>query len=266
MINIGVVGALGRMGRMIINSILANKETKLTAALEKSGHPLVNKNIGDILAISELNVILTDNIDKFTNDCEIIIDFSTVSSTLNLLEKLKNTNKKIIIGTTGFSEDQKRIIENFSKTNAVVFSPNMSIGVNLLFKIAAETAKIIGQNYDIEIVEAHHNKKKDSPSGTAMKLAEVIASAVNRNLEKCAVYGREGMIGERTKEEIGILAVRAGDIVGEHTVIFAGPGERIELTHKAHSRETFANGAVNAAVWLKRKETGLYSMAEVLGL
>ncbi|MBP7653349.1 4-hydroxy-tetrahydrodipicolinate reductase [Candidatus Dependentiae bacterium] len=266
MIKIGVVGATGRMGRMIINSIISNPKTVLSAGLERKGHPLLDKNIGDIIGCSEIKTNLTDNIKKFIDSSDVIIDFSSIESTLELLKNIKSKNKKIVIGTTGFSEKEIGIIKNFSKTNACVFSPNMSIGVNLLFKLAAETAASIGNMYDIEIIESHHNKKKDSPSGTASKIAEVITKAVKRDIKKCGVYGRKGITGERTKNEIGIHAVRAGDIVGEHTIIFAGGGERIELTHRAHSRETFANGAVNAAVWISNKKTGLYSMQDVLSL
>jgi 4-hydroxy-tetrahydrodipicolinate reductase len=183
-----------------------------------------------------------------------------------LIEFLGNRGKKLVIGTTGFNEEQVTKIKKFGENNACVFSPNMSIGVNLLFSIVKNVASIIGERYDIEIIESHHNKKKDSPSGTAAKLAEVIADTLERNLDECGVYGRKGLVGERTKKEIGIHAVRAGDIVGEHTVMFAGPGERIELTHKAHTRDTFANGAVNAAVWLSEKNKGLFTMKEVLNL
>ncbi|HPG31963.1 MAG TPA: 4-hydroxy-tetrahydrodipicolinate reductase [bacterium] len=268
MIKIGVVGATGRMGRMIINSILQNEKTELAAGLERKDHPLIGKNICDIIGTGEINskIKLTDNINEFINDSEVIIDFSSIESTLNLLKNIKLKSKKVVIGTTGFSEKEKKIITGFSKNNACVFSPNMSMGVNLLFKLASVTAAAIGKMYDIEIIESHHNKKKDSPSGTAVKIAEVICEAVDRDIEKCGVYGRKGITGERTKKEIGIHAVRAGDIVGEHTVIFAGYGERIELTHKAHTRETFANGAVNAAVWVNTKKSGLYSMQDALGI
>ena len=265
-IYVGVVGATGRMGRMIINAIIQNENIELSAALEQARSSYIGKNIGDILGVPEIEVPITDDVDEFIEGSDVIIDFSAVSATLNLLKKIKDRSKKIVIGTTGFTNKENKVIQNFSKSNAVVFSPNMSIGVNLLFKIVEETAKIVGMNYDIEIVEAHHNKKKDSPSGTALKLAEVAAAAVNRDLQKCAVYGRKGVTGERTAKEIGILAVRAGDIVGEHTVMFAGPGERIELIHRAHSRSTFASGAVRAAEWVASKKNGLYSMTDVLGL
>jgi len=266
MLKIGVVGATGRMGRMIIGAVFNNPKTCLTAVLERQGHPLIGKNIGDIIGFPELNVGLTDNLKKFIADSEIIIDFSAAESTLNLIKTIKSASVKLVIGTTGFNESQYKIIRNFAKRNACVLSPNMSIGVNLLFNLTTEVSKIIGKQYDIEIIEAHHNRKKDSPSGTAVKIAELAAAASGRNIEKCGVYGRKGIIGERKNDEIGVHAVRAGDIVGEHTVIFAGAGERIELTHRAHSRETFASGAVNAAVWLAGRKSGLYSMQDVLGL
>ncbi len=265
MINIGVVGAAGRMGRMIINAISINQNTVLSAALEQAKSAYIGKNIGDLIGNPDLNVALTCDVDEFIDNSDVIIDFSTISATLNLIKKIKDKSKKLVIGTTGFDVKEKKIIDTFSKTNAVVFSPNMSVGVNLLFKIVEETAKILS-GYDIEIIESHHNKKKDSPSGTAMRLAEIAAAAVNRDLKKCGVYGRKGLIGERKKQEIGILAVRAGDIVGEHTVMFVGQGERIELIHRAQSRETFANGAVHASVWIANKKNGLFTMADVLGI
>jgi len=267
-VNIGVAGAAGKMGRAIIQAIYNNPNALLTAALESENCQYLNRDAGELIGI-KTDVQIINDLKKFCDSCEVIIDFSAVEATLKLVEfiakKSKNSNK-IVIGTTGFSVDQKNNIQKLAQKTAIVLSPNMSIGVNILFKIAAIVSNIIGNEYDIEIVEAHHNKKKDSPSGTAMRLAEVIAEQINYDISKTAVYGRQGLIGARKKQEIGILALRAGDIVGEHTVTFAGPGERIELTHRAHSRDTFANGAVNAAVWLNAKTKGLFSMADVLNI
>jgi 4-hydroxy-tetrahydrodipicolinate reductase len=197
---------------------------------------------------------------------DVLIDFTLPEASLDHIRECAEHGKPAVVGSTGFSKEQLAEIGKYAQKIPCVVSPNMSIGVNLCFKILEEIAKTIGEDYDMEIVEAHHRMKKDAPSGTAMKMAQVIAHAVNRNLDQVGVYARKGMIGERSKKEIGIQTLRAGDIVGEHTVMFAGKGERIELTHRAHSRDTFAAGAVRAAKWVVGKKPGLYDMQDVLGL
>jgi len=257
MINIIVCGADGRMGRSIINIAKADPEIKITGAVEIDSSPAVGTGNPVITKISDL--------EKIVNPGDILVDFTVASNTINVLKTAVKKNAKMVIGTTGLSDVQKEEIAKASKTIPVVFSPNMSVGINILIDLVEELAKKI-PNYEVEVVEFHHNKKKDAPSGTAVRLAEAVAKGLGRNLKEQAVYGRRGLGPERTKEEIGIHAVRCGDIVGDHTVYFAGLGERIEITHRAHSRENLASGAVKACRWLENQKPGLYDMRDVLGL
>jgi 4-hydroxy-tetrahydrodipicolinate reductase len=266
MINIIVTGATGRMGSRITALSKDYRDLKLAGATERKGHDAVGKDIGLIAGIGEAGIILTDGLENIIASCDVVIDFTHTDSSIEHLKLASAKGKAMVIGTTGFSKDQVREIESLAKNVPVILAPNMSVGVNLLLKVLQDVARVLGDEYDIEIVEAHHRLKKDAPSGTAMKMAQVIADAVNRNLDEVAVYARKGQIGERTKKEIGIQTVRAGDIVGEHTVLFGGLGERIEITHKASSRDTFARGALKAALWVHDKPAGLYDMQDVLGL
>ncbi|MDD5687725.1 MAG: 4-hydroxy-tetrahydrodipicolinate reductase [Elusimicrobia bacterium] len=252
MLKLTVCGAAGKMGKMIIERALADGSFVLSGAIESQGHPAIGQTIDKIK--------ITDNFDAAVKLSDVIIDFTSPDATLEHLEIVRVNKKALVIGTTGISESGIKKIENTSNEIPIIFSPNMSIGVNLLFKLVNEIADVL-PDYDVEIIEAHHNQKKDSPSGTALKLADIIS----KKLKLSKVYGRFGNVGLR-KKEIGIHSVRAGDIVGDHTVIFAGAGEQVEVVHKAHSRETFAVGAVKAAKWLSGKKPGLYSMQNVLGL
>lgn len=266
MISIAVTGAAGRMGQAIINAINENPAVELSGALEREDSPYLNKDAGDVSGAGKLGVKITSDIEKAFKKASVIIDFTAPEASMRHIEYAVEHNKAIVIGTTGFSHHQRDEIKELSLKTRVVMAPNMSIGVNLLLKLVHDAARVLAQDYDIEIIEAHHRLKKDAPSGTAIRIAEVIANAVNRDLEKVAVYERKGIIGERKPEEIGIQTIRAGDIVGDHTVLFGGIGERIELTHKASSRSTFAMGSVKAAIWLTGKPNGLYDMQDVLGL
>ena len=243
MIKIAVVGASGRMGQTIIEAIEQNDKVSLGVALDK----------GD-----DSNTVL----DQF----DVLIDFTRPEATLEYLAICEQENKSIVIGTTGFDDVGLLAIENAAKNISVVFAPNMSVGVNLSLKLLDMAAKVIGEESDIEIVEAHHRHKVDAPSGTALKMGEVVANALGRNLSTCAVYGREGIEEPRDRQTIGFSTIRGGDVVGEHTVSFFMEGERVEITHKASSRLTFANGAVRAASWLEGQNSGLYSMQDVLDL
>ncbi|MCL2485322.1 MAG: 4-hydroxy-tetrahydrodipicolinate reductase [Endomicrobia bacterium] len=254
---ITVCGAAGRMGQAILRIAKSDENIKIAGAVEYDESPALGTGVPVITKASE--------IEKILQKTDVIIDFTNPESTLKNLEFAKKHNVAVVIGTTGFSQEQKDKIAEVSKFIPVVFSPNMSIGVNVLFKLVEEAAKKM-KGYDIEIVELHHNKKKDAPSGTAVKLADVAAEAVGKNMKDVGIYGREGIIGERTKEEIGVMSVRGGDIVGEHTVYYIGMGERLELTHRAQSRDTFAAGSVRAAKWLAGKKPGLYDMQDVLEL
>ena len=266
MINLIVSGASGRMGSRIITLSRDIDGLKLVGAIEHKNHKDLGKDIGNVIGIGTTGVMITDNVDALSEKAGILVDFSSPSATIECLKSLSSKPIPVVIGTTGFSKDEIEFIKLYAQNTPCVFAPNMSVGVNLLLKILDDIAKVTGDDYDIEIVEAHHRLKKDAPSGTAMKMAQVLASALNRNLEDTAVYARHGLIGKRSNKEIGIQTVRAGDIVGGHTVLFGGLGERIEITHKASSRDTFARGALKAVQWVYKQTPGLYDMQDVLGL
>jgi 4-hydroxy-tetrahydrodipicolinate reductase len=266
MLNMVVSGASGRMGSRIIVLSRDMDNLKLSGALDRKDHKDLGKDIGDVIGIGPTGVTVKDSVKSVTDKIDVLIDFSSPSATIACLKSLSDEPVPVVIGTTGFSKDEEEYIKLYGQKTPCVFAPNMSVGVNLLLKVLEYIAHVTGDDYDVEIVEAHHRLKKDAPSGTAMKMAQVLASALNRNLEETAVYARHGLIGERSQKEIGIQTVRAGDIVGEHTVLFGGLGERIEITHKASSRDTFARGALKAAQWVHKQTPGLYDMQDVLGL
>ena len=266
MLNMIVSGASGRMGSRIITLSQDLDDLKLVGALEKSDHKNSGKDIGEVIGLGAMGVTITDNIEEISDKANVLIDFSSPSATVKCLKSLSDKPIPVVIGTTGFSKEETEYIKLYAQNTPCVFAPNMSVGVNLLLKVLSDIAKVTGDDYDVEIIETHHRLKKDAPSGTAMKMAQVIAASLNRNLEDTAVYARHGLIGERSAKEIGIQTVRAGDIVGEHTVLFGGLGERIEITHKASSRDTFARGALKAAQWVHKQTPGLYDMQDVLGL
>jgi 4-hydroxy-tetrahydrodipicolinate reductase len=266
MIRIGVAGAAGKMGGRITALLKEHDTLQLTAAFERAGHKYIGRDVGQIVGIGETGVFVSEGVSSIIDSVDLIIDFTAVESTKENLKTAAAKGKAMVIGTTGFSSEDMKEIAPHTKKIPCVMASNMSLGVNLLLKVLQDVAHALGDDYDIEIVEAHHRLKKDAPSGTALKMAQVIADAVNRDLGEVAVYARKGIIGQRTKKEIGIQTVRAGDIVGEHTVLFGGLGERIEITHKASSRDTFARGALRAALWLSGKPAGLYDMQDVLGL
>jgi 4-hydroxy-tetrahydrodipicolinate reductase len=266
MINIAVTGAAGRMGRCLITTCQQTEGCQLSAAIEHSGNPLLGSDAGDIAGIGAVNVRLVDKLAEVADQFDVLIDFSSTQATLDNLAFCIAHGKRIVIGTTGFNDEQKQHISDAAKRISVMFAPNMSIGVNLCFKLLDIAARVLGDEVDIEIIEAHHRHKVDAPSGTALRMGEVVAQALGRNLDDCAVYGREGQTGARDRKTIGFETIRAGDIVGDHTVMFAAEGERVEITHKASSRMTFAKGAVRAAIWLQDQDAGLYDMQDVLGL
>ncbi len=266
MIRIAVVGASGRMGLCLIKAAALADKTELTAAVSRPGSISLGKDAGELAGISHIGVQVTDDLSAVVDSFDVLIDFTRPEPSMDFIEVCRQANKKIVIGTTGYSDEQKREIVKAAEDVAIVMAPNMSVGVNLTLKLLEMTAQVMGDYTDIEIIEAHHRHKIDAPSGTALKMGEVVAGALGRDLKDCAIYGREGVTGERDRKTIGFSTIRAGDIVGEHTVMFADEGERVEITHKASSRMTFANGAVRAAVWLQDKDRGLYDMQDVLGL
>jgi 4-hydroxy-tetrahydrodipicolinate reductase len=264
--DIAVCGAAGKMGKRILALAHENPNFRIVGAVESPDHPALGKNAGEIAGIGPLEVSIVPKCEDVVALAEVIIDFSSPKASVHNIEVCAASGKAIVVGTTGFTAEQKEKIASVGPKTRCLVAPNMSLGVNLLFRLAAQTARILGGEYDVEIVEAHHNMKKDAPSGTAQKLAEEIAAALQRDLGQTAVYGRKGLVGQRSREEIGIMAVRGGDIVGEHTVMFVTGGERIELIHRAHSRDAFARGALQAALWLVKQPNGLYDMQDVLGL
>jgi 4-hydroxy-tetrahydrodipicolinate reductase len=263
-VKIIVAGALGRMGAEICRIALDDNETALAGCTERRGHPDLGKDIGSSIGAAPLGIVLKDSFDAADGDA-VIIDFTSPDATIAMLEKTKDSSARAVIGTTGLADEQIKQLEVHSRDRAILFSPNMSIGVNLLFYLTEIAASRLANKSDIEIIEAHHRHKKDAPSGTARKLGEIIADAMGRAYDDAVINGRNGITGERSHNEIGMHAVRGGDIVGDHTVLFACEGERIELRHMAHNRSNFAQGAVIAAKWLSSQQPGLYSMRDVLG-
>jgi 4-hydroxy-tetrahydrodipicolinate reductase len=266
MIKVGIVGAAGRMGHALIRACLSNDEMLLAAAVERKGSPMVGKDAGELAGLLKLDLPVIDDLTGAIANLDVIIDFTRPESTMEHLAVCRKHGKRLVIGTTGFTPEQKAEIEHTALAIPIVLAPNMSVGVNLCLKLLEIAAKVIGEQTDIEIIEAHHRHKIDAPSGTALRMGEVVAAALGRDLRECAIHGREGYTGERDRKSIGFSVIRAGDIVGEHTVMFADEGERVEITHNASSRMTFAKGAMRAATWLMDKTSGVYDMQDVLGL
>lgn len=258
-LNIAIAGAGGRMGKMLIEAVAQRPDAVLSGALEHAASPLLGNTVAD-------NVRISSDVDAVLSGCDVLIDFTRPDASLPLIAACAERGIRLVIGTTGYDEAGKAAIQAAAEQTAVVFAANYSVGVNLTFHILDTVARVLNEGYDIEIIEAHHRHKIDAPSGTALRMGEVIASALGRDLNECAVYGREGHTGAREAQTIGFATVRGGDIVGDHTALFAGEGERVEITHKASSRMTFAAGAVRAAVWLAQHQRGLFDMQDVLGL
>ena len=266
MTRIAITGAAGRMGRTLIEACRKADGLELTVALEHPDSSLLGSDAGDLAGIGKLGIRVGADLAAVTADFDVLIDFTRPEPTLANLEICRQAGRRMVIGTTGFSDEQKAQIKAAAQDMGVVFAPNMSVGVNVCLKLLDMAARVLGDDFDVEVIEAHHRHKVDAPSGTALRMGEVVAAALGRDLKSCAVYGREGHTGERDRKTIGFETIRAGDIVGDHTVLFAGSGERIEITHKASSRMTFANGAIRAAGWLMEQDNGLFDMQDVLGL
>ena len=266
MTRIAIAGAAGRMGRNLIQAVHDTEGLELAAALEHPDSTLLGSDAGDLVGFGRLGVALGADLAAVSGEFDVLIDFTRPEPTLANLAICRSAGRRMVIGTTGFSEAQKLEIAAAANDIGIVFAPNMSVGVNLCLKLLDMAARVLGDEVDIEVIEAHHRHKVDAPSGTALRMGEVVAAALGRDLASCAVYGREGHTGERDRRTIGFETIRAGDIVGDHTVLFAGTGERVEITHKASSRMTFANGAVRAAGWLMAQQAGLFDMQDVLGL
>ena len=266
MIKIAVCGAAGRMGQRIINSIIEAEGVQFCGALERPGHSAVGQDAALLAGCGTSDVRITDSLNAVVAACDVLIDFTSPKVSLKNLEVCALHKKSIVIGSTGFTPEERALAAELAKEIPAVLAPNMSVGVNVCFKVLKDVAKTLGDDFDVEIVELHHNKKKDSPSGTAVRMGEVVAEALGRDYNKVANYHREGICGERSKEEIGMQTVRGGDIIGEHTVYFIGMGERIEISHRAMTRDMFSRGSVRAAKWVVGKAPGIYDMQDVLGL
>ncbi len=264
-IKIAIAGSSGRMGRILLESVAKADDLVLHAALEHAGSPMLGRDAGEFFGAA-CGVKISSDMQSALQGADVLIDFTRPEGTLQHLEVCRKLNVAMVIGTTGFSAQQKALLGAAAQDVGIVFAPNMSVGVNLLFKLLETASRVLSEGYDIEIIEAHHRHKVDAPSGTALGLGEVVARTLGRDLAECAVYGREGVTGERDPSTIGFATVRGGDIVGDHTVLFAGIGERIEITHKASSRATFALGALRAARFLKTNPAGMYDMQDVLSL
>ena len=261
-----VCGAGGRMGGAVIRAIEQSADCRLVAAIDRPGSARVGKDAGEISAAGHIGIPVSDKLEVALKSNTVIIDFTKPAASLECLRAAAKKRVPIVIATTGFDSRQLAEIKSLSRRTPTLLSANTSLGVNVLVSLLGQAAKTLGDDYDVEIVEAHHRFKKDAPSGTALALGRAIADALGRDLNKVGINGRKGIVGERSKKEIALLSVRAGDIVGEHTVIFGGIGERLEFIHRAHSRDTFARGALRAALWLGKRKPGLYGMQDVLGL
>jgi len=264
-LRIAVAGASGRMGQMLIEAVIAAVDCELVGAIDIEGSPLLVQDAGRLLG-HNTGVIVTQEAKQALKDAQFLIDFTRPSGTLRHLELCAELGVKAVIGTTGLSEEEKARVEHFASSVAVVFSPNMSVGVNVTLKLLEKAAKALADDFDIEVIEAHHRHKVDAPSGTALKMGEVMVKALGKDLKDCAVFAREGHTGERERGTIGFSTIRGGDIVGDHTVLFAGTGERVEITHKSSSRSTYAQGSLRAIRFLAHQNVGLFDMFDVLGL
>ena len=261
-----VAGAAGRMGQRIGYMVTQNPELTLAGGFEQADNPAVGRDMGDVGGYGSQGIIVAPSLEDIIDQGDVVIDFTFHAATMEFAGICAAHKKNMVIGTTGLSPENLAELGELAADMAIVQSANMAVGVNVMFKIAKKIASILGDDYNMEIVEAHHNMKKDAPSGTALRLGEMLAEGVGRKLSDVGVYERNGIIGERSKTEIGIQTIRGGDIVGEHTIYYCGPGERIELTHRAHSRDNFARGAAAAAAWLTGRNNGMFTMFDVLGL
>jgi len=265
-IPIVITGAAGRMGKTLVRLASEDPEIRLVGALERADSPVIGRDAGEVAGLGNINVSIAPNLDEMAEPWQVVVDFTFPGVTLNLLPLVTTEGGSMVIGSTGFKPEEVEFIRSFAAKEPHLLAPNMSVGVNLLFRLAAVAAEHLGDGFDVEIVEAHHRAKRDAPSGTALRLGEVVADALGRDLSQVAAYERHGVIGPRPEQEIGFSTVRGGDTVGDHTCYFFGGGERLELTHRATSRDTFAAGALAAAKWIRGQDAGLYDMQDVLGL
>lgn len=263
---VAIIGASGRMGKNLIDAVNQRDGLTVSAAIERPDSSLIGADAGEVSGVGKLGVTIVGALEDVVNDFDVLIDFTTPATTVHNLQVCAEHNKKIVIGTTGFDDAGLAAIDKAAESIAVIFAANFSVGVNLCLKLLKQAAEVLNDGYDIEVIEGHHRHKVDAPSGTALRMGEVVADTLGRDLKECAVYGREGITGARDPNTIGFATVRAGDIVGDHTVLFATEGERVEITHKASSRMAFAKGAAHSCEWIADKSAGLFDMQDVLNL
>jgi len=266
MIKVVVTGAYGRMGSRILKLLLNEKGIEVVGATERHGHPSLGSDAGEVVGEKRINVSLSESLEVSASQADVIVDFTSPLASINHAKYASMTGKPMVIGTTGFTSGEQKELATLAKKFPCVVSPNMSIGVNVMFGVAKQLAELLGKEFDIEIIEAHHRKKVDSPSGTAIRLGEIVADASGRDFKNVVKFERHGQIGERAPNEIGIQTIRGGDIVGEHTIMFCGLGERLELTHRALNRDNFARGAIHALRWVIGRSPGIYSISDVMGI
>ena len=264
MISVIIDGACGRMGKMIAQGVVTQSDMKLVGAIEYSGHPQLGQDVAEVAGVGTIGVPISDNLSEVLDEADVVIEFTAPSASIEHLRDVCDAGKTMVLATTGFTGAELAEVHELAEKIPCVMAPNMSVGVNVMLQAVQLVAKALGDDYDVEVIEAHHNQKADSPSGTALRIAEVLAESLDRNLAEVGAYGRHGMVGARPEKEIGIHAIRGGDISGDHTVLYAGAGERIEITHRAHTREAFAKGAIRAARWVVDAPKGLHDIAEVL--
>ena len=264
MISVIIDGACGRMGKMIAQGVVTQDDMQLVGAIEYSGHPQLGEDVGEVAGVGTIGVPISNNLSETLDKADVVVEFTAPSASIEHLRNVVDAGKTMVLATTGFTEAELAEVRELAQNTPCVMAPNMSVGVNVMLQAIQLVAKALGDDYDVEVIEAHHNQKADSPSGTALRIAEVLAEALDRNLAEVGVYGRHGIVGARPEKEIGIHAIRGGDISGDHTVLYAGAGERIEITHRAHTREAFAKGAIRAARWVVNAPKGLHDISEVL--
>jgi 4-hydroxy-tetrahydrodipicolinate reductase len=266
LIRVGMHGAAGRMGRSIIGLLANDTDARLTAAVDHAGSPAIGHDAGLLAGPTKLDIVVTSDLRAALANVDVVIDFSLPSATAAVANACVDAGVALVVGTTGLDVDGRNAIDVLAKRCPVVVAPNYSIGVNVLWHLASRAVALLGPDFDIEIVEMHHRNKVDAPSGTALRLAQAVADARGVDTEKVSVHGRSGQVGARTADEVGVMSLRGGDVVGDHTLVLAGPGERVEITHRAHTREIFARGAITAAKWVVGRRPGLYDMADVLAI
>ena len=264
MIRVIIDGACGRMGKMIVQGVVQQEDMQIVGAIEYAGNPQIGEDVGEVAGVGPLGVSVGGNLSSILGEADVVIEFTTPGATIENLRSVVEADKAMVIATTGFADEELAQVHELAAQISCVMAPNMSVGINVMLQAIQVVAKALGDDYDVEVIEAHHNQKVDSPSGTALRIAEVLADALDRKLPEVGVYGRHGIVGKRPRKEIAIHAIRGGDIAGDHTVLFAGAGERIEVTHRAHSREAFARGAIRAARWVVNAPKGLHDISEVL--